>query len=149
MDEDQVSAPIRFAPIGINKIYHPAGELPVATVAKELTLPYCLSTAGSSPIESGVAANGSGPLFFVLYTPQDDVLTTSLLTRAHNSGSTACIRTTDTWQLGWRHDDIATGNYAFYRGIGADLGLSDPVFRKRLEEAGIDAEKQPEEVGAM
>lgn len=80
--------------------------------------------------------------------PHDDELTISLLTRAHNSGFTACILTTDTWQLGWRHDDVATGNYAFYRGIGADLGLSDPVFQKRLEEQGIDAKKDPQRAGA-
>jgi hypothetical protein len=27
-----------FAPIGINKIYHPTGEIPVATVAGQLRL---------------------------------------------------------------------------------------------------------------
>lgn len=36
-----------------------------------------------------------------------------------------------------------------YRGIGADLGLSDPVFQKRLKEMGIDAEKEPERAGAV
>src|SRR5262249_40689216 len=56
---------------------------------------------------------------------------------------------TDTWQLGWRHDGINNSNYAFYCGIGTDLGLSDPVFRKRLEQVGIDPKKQPEEAGAM
>lgn len=56
--------------------------------------------------------------------------------------------TTDTWQLGWRHDDIASGNYAFYRGIGADIGLTDPVFRNRLAERGIDPEQQRQEAGA-
>ena len=44
---------------------------------------------------------------------------------------------------------MATGNYAFYKGIGADLGLTDPVFQKRLAAAGIDPKKQPEEAGAM
>ena len=53
----KVNAPIGFAPIGINKIYNPAGELPVAKVAKELNLPYCLSTAGSQPIEDVGKAN--------------------------------------------------------------------------------------------
>ena len=43
----KVSAPIGFSPVGINKIYNPAGELPVAKVAGELNLPYCLSTAGT------------------------------------------------------------------------------------------------------
>ncbi|CAD6571583.1 MAG: hypothetical protein ASARMPREDX12_004584 [Alectoria sarmentosa] len=144
-----LSAPIGFAPIGINVIYNPRGELPVAKVAKELNLPYALSTAGSNPIEKVAEANGQSPRFFQLYMPHDDELTVSLLTRAFSSGFDVCILTTDTWQLGWRHDDVATGNYAFYHGMGADLGLSDPVFQKRLKEAGIDPVKQPNEAGAM
>ena len=81
--------------------------------------------------------------------PHDDELTRSLLSRAHEAGFTACILTTDTWQLGWRHDDVATSNYAFYRGVGADMGLTDPVFQRRLREAGIDPEAEPERAGAM
>ncbi|KAI9848210.1 MAG: hypothetical protein M1837_000884 [Sclerophora amabilis] len=145
----KVSAPIGFAPIGINKIYHPHGELPVAKVAKELNLPYCLSTAGSSSIEDVGAANGEGPRFFQLYMPHDDELTLSLLARAWDSGFDACLLTLDTWQLGWRADDVATGNYAFYRGVGADLGLTDPVFQRRLKAAGIDPRKDPERAGTM
>ena len=123
-------------------------------MAGQLGLPYCLSTAGSSAIEDVGAANDeggeqSGVRFFQLYMPHDDELTVSLLTRAWTAGFSACILTTDTWQLGWRHDDVATGNYAFYRGIGADLGLTDPVFRRRLAEAGIDPKASPEEAGAM
>lgn len=154
----EVSAPIGIAPIGINKIYHPGGELGI---------PYSLSTAGSCPIEDVAKANEEGrkatqesrgpqadkippgPRFYQLYMPHDDELIISLLTRAHKSGFTACILTTDNWQLGWRHDDVATSNYAFYRGIGADLGLTDPVFQKRLKEHGIDPARQPEEAGAM
>ncbi|KAM0187750.1 hypothetical protein ACHAPI_010978 [Fusarium lateritium] len=161
----EVSAPFGIAPIGINKIYHPQGELPVAQVAGELGIPYSLSTAGSCPIEDVAEANDAGrkiaqnseeghripqgPRFFQLYMPHDDELTLSLLKRAHASGFDACILTTDTWQLGWRHDDVATSNYAFYRGIGADMGLTDPVFQKRLAEHGIDPKKQPEEAGAL
>ena len=80
--------------------------------------------------------------------PHDDELTLSLLHRAWDSGFDALILTTDTWQLGWRHDDVATSNYAFYRGIGADLGLTDPVFQKRLAEKGIDPKKDPKAAGA-
>ncbi|KAF2441917.1 FMN-dependent alpha-hydroxy acid dehydrogenase [Karstenula rhodostoma CBS 690.94] len=150
-----VSAPIGFAPVGINKIYNEAGELPVARVAGELNLPYCLSTAGSQPIEDvgvandALAKDGKGVRFFQLYMPHDDALTRSLLQRAVASGFTACILTLDTWQLGWRHDDVATSNYAFYHGKGADLGLSDPVFQQRLREAGIDPATQPNEAGAL
>jgi len=111
----KVAAPIGFSPIGINKIYNPAGELPVAKVAAELNLPYCLSTAGSQPIEDVGRANEGGVRFFQLYMPHDDELTVSLLKRAVDSGFTACILTVDTWQLGWRHDDVQNSNYAFYR----------------------------------
>jgi isopentenyl diphosphate isomerase/L-lactate dehydrogenase-like FMN-dependent dehydrogenase len=38
----KVPAPIGFAPVGINKIYHPLGELPVANATGELGLPYLL-----------------------------------------------------------------------------------------------------------
>lgn len=144
----KTSAPIGFSPVGINKIYHPAGELPVAQVAKELNLPYCLSTAGSQSIEDVAKSNGEGTRFFQLYMPHDDELTVSLLKRAVNSGFSACILTTDTWQLGWRHDDVNNSNYAFYHGIGADLGLTDPVFQKRLAEDGIDPKTMPNEAGA-
>ncbi|KAJ5373379.1 hypothetical protein N7517_005385 [Penicillium concentricum] len=134
-----VSAPIGFAPIGINKIYHPSGEAAVSKVASELNLPYCLSTAGSTSIEKVASANGpTGTRFFQLYMPHDDELTVSLLTRAWENGFDALILTTDTWQLGWRHDDVASSNYAFYRGFGADMGLEDPVFRKRCVADGID-----------
>lgn len=160
-----VSAPIGIAPVGINKIYHPHGEIPVAKVAGEFGIPYSLSTAGSCPIEDVARANDAGrkqaqgaadaaqktppgPRLLQLYMPHDDELTVSLLTRAYESGFTACILTTDTWQLGWRHDNLATSNYAFYRGIGTDLGLTDPVFQKRLAERGIDPKTQPEEAGA-
>ncbi|QQK44816.1 L-lactate dehydrogenase [Penicillium digitatum] len=137
--DHKVSAPIGFAPIGINKNYHPSDEAAVSKVASELNLPYCLSTAGSTSIEKVASANGpAGTRFFQLYMPHDDELTVSLLTRAWENGFDALILTTDIWQLGWRHDDVASSNYAFYRGFGAEMGLSDPIFRKRCAAGGID-----------
>ncbi|KAK6904256.1 hypothetical protein L486_03838 [Kwoniella mangroviensis CBS 10435] len=138
----KINAPIAFAPIGINKIYHPLGELNAAKVASELNIPYCLSTAGSQPIEDVARVNGDGPRFFQLYCPHDEELEDSLLQRAWDSGFDVCIMTLDTWQLAWRHEDIANSNYAFYRGIGAEIGLTDPVFQKRIKEAGLDPGNQ-------
>ncbi|KAI1138473.1 FMN-dependent alpha-hydroxy acid dehydrogenase [Hypoxylon sp. FL0543] len=136
----RVSAPIGFAPIGINRIYHPTGELSPAKVAGELGLLYCLSSAGSYSIEDVARANGDGsPRFYQLYWSPDDAVTLSMLRRAAENGYSACVLTTDTWQLGWRHDDVAHGNYAFYHEHGAgDLGLNDPAFLKRLDEARLD-----------
>lgn len=145
----RVSAPIGFAPIGINRIYHPTGELPVARVAQELNLPYCLSSAGSYSIEDVGGANGNGLRFFQLYQSHDDEQALSMMQRAWDSGFDACMLTTDTWSLGWRHNDVFTGNYAFYHDHGAgDIALNDPVFLKRLREADIDPEKNPKEAGA-
>ena len=56
-----------------------------------------------------------------------------MLERAARNGYAVLILTTDTWQLDWRHDDVARGNYAFYHEHGAgDLGLSDPAFLETL-----------------
>ena len=145
------------------RIYHPEGELPVARVAGELGLPYSLSTAGSCSIEDAAAHNDQGAQlgkeqergsvdskglrYFQLYLPHDDELATSLLQRAADSGYDACIFTVDTWQLGWRHEDIRLGNYGFYKGIGTELGASDPVFRRKLDEWGLDPVKDTKEVG--
>lgn len=145
----RVNAPIGFAPVGINRIYHPTGEISVAKVAQELGLPYCLSSAGSYSIEDVGEANGDGCRFFQLYQSPDDEQAINMLERAHKSGFTACILTTDTWQLAWRHHDIYQGNYAFYHehGVG-DIGLNDEVFMKRLKEANIDPQKEPKRAGA-
>ncbi|OTB18679.1 hypothetical protein K445DRAFT_54615 [Daldinia sp. EC12] len=149
----RVAAPIGFAPIGINRIYHATGELSPAKVAAELNLPYCLSSAGSYSIEDVARANGgdNGVRFFQLYWSPDDTVALSMLRRAAQNGYTACMLTTDTWQLGWRHDDAAHGNYAFYHEHGAgDLGLNDPAFLDRLREAKLDPQdpKDRYQVGA-
>ncbi|GAA5909765.1 hypothetical protein JCM5296_002305 [Sporobolomyces johnsonii] len=133
-------APIGFAPIGINKIYHPLGELNSAHVARDLRLPYCLSTAGSQSIPDVAEANGDGTRFFQLYWPHDEELTISILKQAISSGFQACFLTLDTWQLAWRHGDVANANYAFYRGIGYELGKGNEVFQRRCKERGIELE---------
>ncbi|EPQ32203.1 uncharacterized protein PFL1_00400 [Pseudozyma flocculosa PF-1] len=159
----KLSAPICFSPVGINKIYHPEGELPVAKVAGELGLPYTLSTAGSVSIEDAAAYNARGAAegcaggkgaqyedglrWFQLYLPHQEDLATSLLKRAANSGFEACIMTLDTWQLAWRHLDVALSNYGFYRGIGAEMGLGDPAFLELLKQRGIDKDADAKAVG--
>ncbi|PPQ82546.1 hypothetical protein CVT25_007155 [Psilocybe cyanescens] len=155
----RLPAPILFAPIGINKLYHSQGELVPAKIAGELGLPYCLSTAGSQSIEDVAKANDAGaasaadngyqnntgiknggtssaPRFFQLYMGHDDEVTISLLERAWKSGFDVCMLTLDTWQLGWRPTDINIANYTFYYpgSVGNEIGESDPVFMRKYEE---------------
>ncbi|TFY53727.1 hypothetical protein EVG20_g9990 [Dentipellis fragilis] len=152
----RIPAPILFAPIGINKLYSPLGELVPAKIAGELGIPYCLSTAASQPIEDVAKANEEGasiknesntvhrydgpnggnatsPRFFQLYMGHDDEITISLLERAWKSGFDVCMLTVDTWQLGWRPTDINIANYVFYYpgAVGNEIGQSDPVFMKK------------------
>ncbi|KAI6165245.1 FMN-dependent dehydrogenase [Pisolithus thermaeus] len=147
----RIPAPILFAPIGINKLYSPEGELVPAKIAGELGLPYCLSTAASQSIEDVAAANDAGaastkgpitgqdnenvksPRFFQLYMGHDDDVTVSLLTRAWNSGFDVCMLTVDTWQLGWRPTDIDIANYVFYYPgtPGNEMGESDTTFMRK------------------
>lgn len=159
----KLSAPICISPVGINKIYHPEGEIPVAKVAGELGLPYTLSTAGSVSIEAAGEANAAGAKsgkaegkgaqyedglrWFQLYLPHQDDLAVSLLQRAHDSGFEVCMLTLDTWQLAWRHLDVSLANYGFYKGIGNDMGFTDPVFNKLLQERGIDKDADPKAAG--
>lgn len=138
-----------FSPIGINCIYCATGELSHDRVARDLNLPYCLSSAGSYSIEDTAKTNDNGTRFFQLYWGPDEKVTMLMLDRAARSGYTACVLTTDTCQLGWRHDDVAMGNYAFYHHYGAsDLGLQDPAFLKGPKESGLDPEAEPMKTGA-
>ncbi|EPT01933.1 hypothetical protein FOMPIDRAFT_1029497 [Fomitopsis schrenkii] len=155
----KIPAPIMFAPIGINKLYHPLGELVPAKIAGELGIPYALSTASSQPIEEVAKANDAAasiknesnraheyggpnggdaqsPRFFQLYMGHDDEVTLSLLNRAWKAGFDVLMLTTDTWQLGWRPTDINAANYTFYyqNTPGNATGTSDPVFMQKYGE---------------
>ncbi|KAI0526195.1 FMN-dependent dehydrogenase [Xylaria bambusicola] len=116
----RVSAPIGLVPLS------PVG------VAGELNLSYCLSSAGSYSIEAVAKAN--------------DALVSSGLSNNANGASI----NRDGNGLGWRHDDMADRNYAFYKrhGVG-DLGLVNEEFTKHLNRLGLLAEKQPKNFGAQ
>ncbi|KAH9931536.1 L-lactate dehydrogenase [Fomitopsis serialis] len=155
----KIPAPVMFAPIGINKLYHPLGEFVPAKIAGELGIPYALSTAASQSIEEVAKVNdlaasiknesnsvhtysgpnggdAQGPRFFQLYMGHDDDITLSLLNRAWKSGFDVLMLTTDTWQLGWRPTDINIANYTFYyeNTPGNATGLSDPIFMQKHAE---------------
>jgi lactate 2-monooxygenase len=62
----KVAAPVLTAPVGVQSIMHPDGELAVARAAQELGLPMVLSTASSYSLEEVAAANGDGVRWFQL-----------------------------------------------------------------------------------
>ncbi|MEV4318862.1 lactate 2-monooxygenase [Actinocrispum sp. NPDC049592] len=126
-------APLLLAPVGVQSIVHPDGELATARAAASLNVPMILSTASSNTIEDVAEANGSGPRWFQLYWPNDPDLCISILNRAAKAGFTALVVTLDTWTLAWRPRDLDQSYLPFIRGTGTAIPFSDPVFRGGLE----------------
>ena len=131
-------APLLLAPIGVQSILHPDGELGTARAAADLGVPMVLSTAASHTIEEVAAACGAAPRWYQLYWPVEDAVTVSLLRRARAAGYTVLVVTLDTWLLGWRPHDLDGAYLPFLRGIGAAIPFSDPAFRAGLAAAPED-----------
>lgn len=71
-------SPIMIAPLGVQKIFHEDREVGMAKIARELEMPFIMSTAASSTIEEVAEASGDGPRWYQLYWPQSDDLTISV-----------------------------------------------------------------------
>jgi lactate 2-monooxygenase len=134
----ELPAPVMLAPVGVQSILHPDGELATARAAAELGVPMVLSTASSHTIEEVAEASGDGPRWYQLYWPNDPDVCASLLERARKAGYTALVVTLDTWTLAWRPHDLDQAYLPFLRGVGTAIPFSDPVFRAGLQ-------KSPEE----
>jgi lactate 2-monooxygenase len=59
-------APVLLAPVGVQSIVHPDGELASARAAAALGVPIVVSTASSYSLEEVAAASGAGPRWFQL-----------------------------------------------------------------------------------
>ncbi|GLW93807.1 lactate 2-monooxygenase [Actinokineospora globicatena] len=119
-------APVLLAPVGVQSIVHPDGELATARAAAALDVPIVLSTASSYPLED-VAAVG-GPRWFQLYWPNDPEVCASLLHRAKAAGYTVLVVTLDTWTLAWRPRDLDHAYLPFLRAAGVANAFTDPAF---------------------
>ena len=124
----RIPAPVITAPIGVQGIMHPDGELAVARAAAALGLPMILSTVSSYSLEEVAAANGDGLRWFQLYWPNDEDVCLSLLARAQAAGFTALVVTLDTWMLGWRPHDLDNAYLPFLTGKGLANYFTDPAF---------------------
>jgi lactate 2-monooxygenase len=134
----EMPAPVLLAPVGVQSILHPDGELATARAAAELGVPIVLSTASSHTVEDVAEASGDGPRWFQLYWPNEPDVCVSILDRAKRAGFGVLVVTLDTWTLAWRPHDLDGSYLPFIRGTGVAIPFSDPAFR-----AGLD--KSPEE----
>ncbi len=132
-------APVGLAPIGVQSIVHPDGELATACAAAAHGLPYVASSAASHTMEQIAEATGpDSPRWFQLYWPRGEELAASFVHRAEAAGYAAIVVTLDVAMLAWRPRDLQLAYLPFLQSVGIANYLSDPVFRSTLE-------KTPEE----
>jgi 4-hydroxymandelate oxidase len=107
--------PFMVAPMALQRMANPEGEVAVARACAARGLTMSLSTVGSATIED-VAAAGA-PAWFQLYLLRDRERNRELLDRAAAAGCEALILTMDAPILGRRERDIRTG-FHLPEGIG-------------------------------
>lgn len=125
-------APVLLAPIGVQTLVHPEGELPAARAAASLRIPFIQSSAASRTLEDVAKAMGDAPKWFQLYWSKSPDIARSFLQRAEKSGYQAIVVTLDTMLLGWRERDLQNAYLPFLFAEGIANYLSDPEFRKAL-----------------
>ncbi|KAI0883181.1 putative FMN dependent dehydrogenase [Annulohypoxylon maeteangense] len=140
-----LTCPIACAPVGVQKIMNPDGEVAAARAAAREGVPFIMSTASSTSIEEVAKASDSGAeeaggeaeRWFQLYWParEHDDITASMLRRARRCGFAVLVVTLDTFILGWRPCDMDNGYNPFLRSdqIGIAIGLTDPVFQSHFQ----------------
>src|SRR5438445_642398 len=126
------SAPVLLAPIGVQTIVHPDGELASARAAAALGVPFIASSASAHTLEE-IADAGGGPRWYQLYWPNDLELAASFVRRAETAGYGAIVVTVDTFIPGWKPRDLQEAWLPFLEGVGNANYLQDPVFRAALE----------------
>jgi L-lactate dehydrogenase (cytochrome) len=135
-------APLLLAPIGVQAVVHPDGELATARAAAAVGAPMIVSTASHFSLEEVAEAGGDAPRWFQLYWPNDPELARSMVERAERAHYSAIVLTVDTFIPGWKPRDLQQAWLPFLNGMGVANYFQDPVFRAALE-------KPPEEdVGA-
>jgi lactate 2-monooxygenase len=135
-------APLLLAPIGVQAVVHPDGELATARAAAAVGVPMIASTASHFSLEEIAEAGGDATRWFQLYWPNDPGLARSMVERAERAGYGAIVLTVDTFVPGWKPRDLQQAWLPFLNGMGVANYFQDPIFRAALE-------KSPEEdVGA-
>ncbi|MGG4497632.1 alpha-hydroxy-acid oxidizing protein [Brevibacillus reuszeri] len=136
--------PIMLAPVGMQAIAHPEGELATARAAKEAGVPLVVSTVSAHPMERIAEVMGDASRWFQLYWSNDREVSASMVKRAEAAGYSAIVLTVDTIMLGWKRRDFRNGYSPLREGKGMANYITDPVLCSRLTE--VTAENVVEEI---
>ena len=105
----RAALPVAVAPMAVQALAHPDGELAMAAAAAAAGIPYCLSTTSSRSIEEVAAAIAGAEWWFQLYLVADLGFTRSLVERAAAAGARAIVLTVDLPVLAYRERDRRSG----------------------------------------
>ncbi len=105
---EDVAMPVALAPIGLEGMVHPDGEILAARAAEKFGVPFILSTMSICSIED-VAAATKKPFWFQLYVMRDREYIGRLIDRAKAAKCSALILTLDLQILGQRNIDLKNG----------------------------------------
>jgi isopentenyl diphosphate isomerase/L-lactate dehydrogenase-like FMN-dependent dehydrogenase len=100
-----VEMPVLLAPVAVQRLAHPEGELATARAAAQAGTIMALSTMASASIEE-VAAASEGPKWFQLYVHRDRNVSKRMVQRAEAAGYKAICLTVDVPRLGRRERDF-------------------------------------------
>lgn len=128
----KLSYPVLLAPVGVQSIVHPDGELATARAAAAMDVPFIASTASTYSLEKIADAMGDSPRWYQLYWSGDHEVAASMVKRAEAAGYDAIVITLDTSMMGWREKDIEHAYLPFLEAQGIGNYLEDPVFCSRL-----------------
>jgi isopentenyl diphosphate isomerase/L-lactate dehydrogenase-like FMN-dependent dehydrogenase len=101
-----VSMPIVLAPLALQRMAHPDGELATARAAAAAGTIMCLSSAATARPAEVAAVARDAPRWFQVYVFSPRSLTEELIAEAVEHGYSALILTADTPYLGRRERDI-------------------------------------------
>jgi 4-hydroxymandelate oxidase len=96
-----VQAPILVAPMALQRLLHPNGELELRRAGEAARTVVAISTRTSTPIAE-VGAASDAPWWFQVYILRDRGLTQELVRSARDGGATALLLTGDTPIVGWK-----------------------------------------------
>lgn len=128
----KLSYPILLAPVGVQSIVHPDGELASARAASAMDVPFIASTASTFSLEKIADEMGDAHRWYQLYWSGDHEIAASMVKRAEAAGYDAIVITLDTPMMAWREKDIEHAYLPFLEGQGIGNYLEDPVFCSRL-----------------
>lgn len=102
------AAPFGVAPMGFADLVRPGTDRALASAAKARNIPYCLSTAATTSIET-IASIAPDNLWFQLYPGSDETIAAGLMQRALAAGVTTLVVTIDIPVPGKRPRDLVNG----------------------------------------